>query len=84
VLVCWDVVAEDVRDVDVDVDVVGAGICELGIAGSSGTAVCFLATPLAITSAMARAATSSTAAAAAATHSHRGAFGRPGVLSGVR
>ncbi len=61
-------------------DVVDAG--ELGIVGSGGTAVCFLAVPLAITSAMTNAATSSTARAAAI-HSQRGAFGRPGVGSFV-
>ena len=63
-------------------DVVGTGVCELGIAGSGATAVCFLAVPLAITSAMTSAVTSTTAAAAAI-HNQRGAFGRPGVGSCV-
>jgi hypothetical protein len=62
------------------IDVVGTGFCEL--AGSGGTAVCFLAVPLAITRAMASAVTSTTAAAAAI-HSQRGAFGRPDVDSRV-
>ena len=61
---------------------VGAGLDELGIAGSGDTAVCFPAVPLAITRAMTSAATSSTAAAAAI-HNQRGAFGRPGAGSCV-
>jgi membrane peptidoglycan carboxypeptidase len=65
-----------------DVDVVGAEFCELGIAGSAGTAVCLPAVPFAMTNAMTNAVTSTTAAAAAI-HSQRGAFGRPDVGSGV-
>jgi hypothetical protein len=75
VLVGWDVPA----DGEGDVGVVGTGFDELG---SGGTAVCFLAVPLAITRAMTSAATSSTAAAAAI-HNQRGAFGRPGEGSSV-
>jgi hypothetical protein len=60
-----------------DGDVFGTGCCELGGWGSAGTAVCFLAVPLVITSAMTNAVTRTTAAAAAI-QSQRGAFGRPG------
>ena len=64
-------------DGDGDVDVFGTGFCELGVSGSAGTAVCFLAVPFAITRAMTNAVTRTTAAAAAI-QSQRGAFGRPG------
>src|ERR1700712_1486788 len=55
----------------------GTGLGELGVDGSAGTAVCFLAVPLAITKAMSNAVTSTTAVAAAI-HSQRGAFGFSG------
>src|ERR1700730_3836347 len=74
VLVGADVPADGGGDAGAD----DGGFDELGIAGSAGTALCFLAVPLAITSAMTRAETSSTAAAAAI-HNQRGAFGRPRV-----
>jgi hypothetical protein len=63
-------------------DVVGTGFCELGIAGSGGTAVCLLVVPLATTRAMTSAVTSTTAAAAAI-HNQRGALGRLDVGSSV-
>ena len=65
--------ADALADGEGDAGVVDAGFDELGIAGSGGTSVCFLAVPLAITRAMTNAATSSTAAAAAI-HSQRGAL----------
>ena len=65
-----------------DADVVGAGLGELGIDGSAGTAVCFLAAPLAITRAM-TSATTNTTAAAAAIHSQRGALRRSGAESSL-
>jgi hypothetical protein len=55
----------------------GTGLGELGVDGSAGTAVCRLAVPLAITSAMSNAITS-TVTVAAAIHSQRGAFGFSG------
>src|ERR1700722_4050404 len=64
-------------DADGDVDVFGTGFCELGVSGSAGTAVCFLAVPFAITRAMTNAVTTTTAATAAI-QSQRGALGRPG------
>ncbi|HEY2449123.1 MAG TPA: hypothetical protein VGI49_09930, partial [Mycobacterium sp.] len=72
--------ADALADGDGDAGVDDGGFDGLGTAGSAGTAFCFLAVPLASTSAMTSAETSSTAAAAAI-HNQRGAFGRRGVGS---